>query len=92
MSLGARHLRREDPRGRRENDGAFDESAYARDAAEMADFELMDLVINENDFAPDKLVSILYFAGMSISADTIQQQVSDYYKENKLPRLTEVSS
>lgn len=42
-----------------ENDGAFDESAYARDAAEMGGFELMDLVINENDFV-DAIQKVIY--------------------------------
>lgn len=42
-----------------ENDGAFDESAYARDAAEMAGFELRDLVITENDFV-DAIEKVIY--------------------------------
>jgi 2-oxoglutarate ferredoxin oxidoreductase subunit alpha len=56
------------------------------------DAQMRTLLINEGDFDPSKFVAILYFGGLSISADTIQQQISDYYKENKLPRLTEVSS
>ncbi|MGK0222177.1 MAG: 2-oxoglutarate ferredoxin oxidoreductase subunit alpha [Limisphaerales bacterium] len=56
------------------------------------DGQMRKLLINEQDFDPRKLVSITYYAGLSISADFIQAAVSDYYQENKLPRLTEVSS
>jgi hypothetical protein len=38
------------------------------------------------------LVSVLYYGGLSISADTIQTQVSDHFTRQKLPRLTEVKS
>jgi hypothetical protein len=50
------------------------------------------LLVNEGDIDPARLVSIRYFAGLSISADTIQEQVSEYYTARKLPRLTEVKS
>ena len=33
---------------------------------------------------------MLYYGGFSISADTIHQQVLDYYIGNNLPRLDEV--
>ena len=56
------------------------------------DGQMRKLLINEQDFDPRKLVSITYYAGLSISADFIQAAVSDYYQQNKLPRLTEVSS
>jgi len=46
----------------------------------------------EGGLDPARLISILYFGGLSISADTIQAQVSEYCTENKLPRLTEVKS
>ena len=54
------------------------------------DAQMRSLLINELDTAPAKLVSVLYYAGLSISADFIHQQIAEYYQANKLPRLTEV--
>ena len=56
------------------------------------DAQMRTLLINEEDFDPSKLVSILYYAGLSMSANVIQEQISDYYEANKLPRLSEVSN
>lgn len=56
------------------------------------DAQMRTLLVNEGDIDPARLVSIRYFAGLSISADTIQEQVSEYYTARKLPRLTEVKS
>lgn len=55
------------------------------------DAQMRTLLINEENFEPAKLVPVLYYAGLSMSADVIQKQISDYYEENKLPRLSEVS-
>lgn len=55
------------------------------------DAQMRKLLINEKDFSPEKLVSITYYAGLSISADFIQGAISTYYQENRLSRLTEVS-
>ena len=56
------------------------------------DAQMRTLLINELETNPAKLIPILYFAGLSISADYINEQVSAYYEEHKLARLTEVSS
>ncbi len=56
------------------------------------DGQMRKLLINEHDFDPHKLVSITYYAGLSISADFIQQSIADYYQQHKLARLTEVQS
>jgi len=56
------------------------------------DAQMKTLLVTEAQLNPAKLISILYFGGLSISADTIQAQVSDYFTANKLPRLTEVKS
>ena len=56
------------------------------------DGQMRKLLINEHDFNPEKLVSVTYYAGLSISADFIKAAILDYYQEHKLPRLTEVSS
>lgn len=50
------------------------------------------LLINELQTSPAKLVPILYYAGLSISADTIHQQISEYYIANRLARISEVQS
>jgi len=54
------------------------------------DAQMRTLLINEFDINPGKLVPITYYAGMSISADFIHHEISEYYQANKLPRLTEV--
>jgi 2-oxoglutarate ferredoxin oxidoreductase subunit alpha len=56
------------------------------------DGQMRTLLVNEGDLDPAKLISVLYYGGLSISADTIQRQVSDYYTRQQLPRLTEVKS
>ncbi len=56
------------------------------------DGQLRMLISNELDTNPAKLVPLCYYAGLSISAEFIRQGVSTYFKANKLPRLTEVSS
>ncbi len=56
------------------------------------DGQLRKLLINEHDFAPDKLVPVTYYAGLSISADFIQNAVTEYFAEHKLARITEVKS
>ncbi len=56
------------------------------------DAQMRTLLINELQTNPAKLISILNFAGLSISADFIDAQISAYYEEHKLTRLTEVKS
>ena len=53
------------------------------------DAQMRTLLINEENFSPESLVSILYYAGLSMSADVICAQISNYYERNKLPRLLE---
>ena len=54
------------------------------------DAQMRTLLIIEGDFAPSKMISITYYAGLSISANFISNSISEYYQANKLPRLTEV--
>ena len=61
-------------------------------AEQNRDGQMRSLLINELQTNPAKLISVLYYAGLSISADTITEQISDYYIENKLSRVTEVQS
>lgn len=56
------------------------------------DAQMKSLLVNECGFDPARLVSVLYYAGLSISADTIQAQISDYFSAGQLPRITEVRS
>ncbi|HCY05539.1 MAG TPA: hypothetical protein DHU16_08790, partial [Gammaproteobacteria bacterium] len=56
------------------------------------DAQMRTLLINELQTSPAKLIPILYYAGLSISADTIHQQIRDYFIANKLARLSEVQS
>jgi 2-oxoglutarate/2-oxoacid ferredoxin oxidoreductase subunit alpha len=56
------------------------------------DAQMKTLLVTEGGLNPADLVSVRYFGGLSISADEIQRQVSEYYTACKLPRLTEVKS
>lgn len=56
------------------------------------DAQMKTLLVTEGELDPARLVSVRYFGGLSISADTIVEQVSEYYTRQKLPRLTEVKS
>jgi len=61
-------------------------------AEQNRDAQMKTLLVNEGELDPAQLVPILYYGGLSISADTIQQQVSEYYTQQKLPRLAGVKS
>jgi 2-oxoglutarate ferredoxin oxidoreductase subunit alpha len=56
------------------------------------DGQMKTLLVTEGELDPAKLISVLYYAGLSISADAIQSQVSEYFTAQQLPRLTEVKS
>ena len=56
------------------------------------DAQMRTLLVTEGDLDPAGLIPVLYYGGLSISADTIQEQVSAYFTQQKLPRLTEVKS
>ena len=56
------------------------------------DAQMKSLLLTEGLVNPAGLISVLYYGGLSISADTIQAQVSEYFTEQKLPRLTQVKS
>ena len=50
------------------------------------------LLVNDLNIDPDRILSILYFGGMSISADFIVNSVHDYYDELNIAVLREVAS
>lgn len=56
------------------------------------DAQMKTLLMAECGFDASKLISVLYYGGLSISADTIQAQISEHFTAQKLPRLTGVQS
>lgn len=61
-------------------------------AEQNRDAQMKTLLVNELGIDPARIVSVLYFGGFSISADTIHEQVIDYFESNNLARLEEVRS
>ena len=55
------------------------------------DAQMKTLLVNEAGTHPEKLVSVLSYGGLSISADTIRERVLAHYDENNLAHLTQVS-
>ncbi len=54
------------------------------------DGQMRTLLINEGDIDPARLVSIRYYGGLSISADHIYRQVSEYFAATHTARISEV--
>jgi len=61
-------------------------------AEQNRDAQMKSLLVNEGGLNPADLVSVLYYAGLSISADYIAETVAQYFKDTKRPMLTEVKS
>ena len=61
-------------------------------AEQNRDGQMRTLLVNELGIDPARLISILYYGGLSISADTIHEQILAYYTAHNLPRLKEVRS
>ena len=60
-------------------------------AEQNRDGQMKTLLVNETGVDPAKIVSVLSYGGLSISADTIRERVRQHYDENNLARLAEVS-
>ena len=56
------------------------------------DAQMKMLMTNELDVLPSSIQSILYYGGMSISADFIVDEVLSYYQANNIPRIKVVST
>lgn len=56
------------------------------------DAQMKTLLVNDLGLNPDEIESVLYFGGMSISADFIFASIVDYYDQMNIPRLKEVAS
>jgi hypothetical protein len=50
------------------------------------------LLVSEGQLDPARLIGVRYFGGLSISADIIAGEVRDYFIQNKLARISEVTS
>ena len=59
-------------------------------AEQNRDAQMKALLVTDLEIDPASIIPVLYYGGFSISADTIHQQVVDYYIGNNLPRLDEV--
>ena len=60
-------------------------------AEQNRDAQMKTLLVNDLSIDPARIDSVLYYGGFSISADTIYEQVSNYFEARKLPRLRAVS-
>ncbi len=56
------------------------------------DAQMKTLLVNELGISPDQIESVLYFGGMSISADFIYDSIVGFYSELNIARLREVAS
>lgn len=56
------------------------------------DAQMKTLIVNDLEVNANQICSILYYGGMSISADFIVNEILAYYEQNKVPRLKEVST
>ena len=54
------------------------------------DAQMKTLLVNELDIDPAKIVPVLYYGGLAISADAIHERVIDHFDKHNLPRLKEV--
>ena len=61
-------------------------------AEQNRDAQMRTLLINELEIDPARFVSVLYYGGFSISADTIHEQILAFYTDHNLPLLKEVQS
>ena len=61
-------------------------------AEQNRDAQMKTLIVNELKMDPKRFQSVLYYGGFSISADTIHEQVLQYYEQNDITRLKEVNS
>ena len=61
-------------------------------AEQNRDGQMRTLLVNELEIDPNRFVPVLYYGGLSISADTIHEQILAYYTDHNLPRLKEVQS
>ena len=56
------------------------------------DGQMRTLLINELEVDPAKMRKVLYYAGLSISANNIHRQISEYFDQNNIAKVAEVKS
>ena len=56
------------------------------------DGQMRTLLINELEVDPAKMRKVLYYAGLSISANNIHRQISEYFDQNNIAKVSEVKS
>ena len=56
------------------------------------DAQMKQILVTEGALNPADLVAVLYFGGLSITANAIIEQVREYFEVNRLPRLSEVKT
>ena len=56
------------------------------------DGQMRTLLINELEVDPSKMRPVLYYAGLSISANNIYRQISEYFDQNNIAKVFEVKS
>ena len=59
-------------------------------AEQNRDAQMKTLLVNDLGIDPARIESVLYYGGLSISADAIHAQINDYYELRKLPHLLAV--
>jgi len=55
------------------------------------DAQLKSMLVTEGGFNPGKLTSVLYYGGLSISAQFISSEVIGYFENKKRPRISGVN-
>ena len=60
-------------------------------AEQNRDAQMRTLLVNDLGVDPAAIEPVLYYGGLSISADTIVEQVLRYYEARRLPRLRAVA-
>jgi 2-oxoglutarate/2-oxoacid ferredoxin oxidoreductase subunit alpha len=56
------------------------------------DAQMRTLLVTEGELDPARLVPVRYFGGLSISAESIVEQIGEHLAARKLPRLSEVKT
>ena len=56
------------------------------------DGQMRTLLINELEVDPAKMRTVLYYVGLSISANNIHRQISKYSDQNNIAKVSEVKS
>ena len=70
--------------------GFIEEHEFVFLVEQNRDAQMKTLLVNETGIDPARIVPVLYYGGLSISADAIHERVLKRFDERNLPRLKEV--